>query len=172
MRAFRTAAALLFIAAAVHQLQAGQRGAKPAPAKPPAAPQFFTTTADARRDAKQAGRRRDRSRDDRHRPACRKPRPITSATSSRTHRTARTPGRRSIASCVRASCRAAIRSDEGSVESRCIWHRRIRGASGRAECREEHARRGIGCRRWWKSRQRRHAVLHLRRRSAWPRRCL
>jgi peptidyl-prolyl cis-trans isomerase B (cyclophilin B) len=44
MRAFRTAAALLFIAAAVHQLQAGQRGAKPAPAKPPAGPQFFTTT--------------------------------------------------------------------------------------------------------------------------------
>jgi cyclophilin family peptidyl-prolyl cis-trans isomerase len=44
MRAFRTAAALLFIAVAVHQLQAGQRGAKPAPAKPPAGPQFFTTT--------------------------------------------------------------------------------------------------------------------------------
>ena len=43
MRAFRTAAALLFIAVTVHQLQAGQRGAKPAPAKPPAGPQFFTT---------------------------------------------------------------------------------------------------------------------------------
>ncbi len=91
--------ALLLLAAAVHQAQAGQRGGEACARETSRRSAVLHDDAHARRDARQAGRHRDRSRDDRHRPA------RGSRAESRRllhqERTGwhRTPARPSIASC-------------------------------------------------------------------------